>query len=46
ATPAAGSGLGLHIANMVIQRIGGSLELASPARGRNDGFEAIIRIPQ
>ncbi|MCO5966343.1 sensor histidine kinase [Sinorhizobium meliloti] len=45
ATGAAGSGLGLHIASMVIKSIGGSLELASPARGRDDGFEAIIRIP-
>ncbi|MES0139429.1 HAMP domain-containing histidine kinase [Mesorhizobium sp. M0016] len=46
ATPAAGSGLGLHIANIYVERIGGSLELASPASGREDGFEAIIRIPR
>ncbi|PBB51830.1 MULTISPECIES: HAMP domain-containing sensor histidine kinase [Mesorhizobium] len=46
ATLAAGSGLGLHIVNMIIQRIGASLELASPARGREDGFEAIIRFPR
>ncbi|RMI15016.1 sensor histidine kinase [Sinorhizobium meliloti] len=46
ATRASGSGLGLHIATMVIERIGGSLELVSPARGREDGFEAIVRIPQ
>ncbi|MDX0451705.1 hypothetical protein BMJ34_29670 [Sinorhizobium medicae] len=46
ATPAAGSGLGLHIASLVIEKIGGSLELASPRRGRDDGFEAIVRIPQ
>ncbi|GLS32305.1 two-component sensor histidine kinase [Mesorhizobium albiziae] len=43
-TIAAGSGLGLPIAAMLIQRMGASLELASPARGREDGFEAIIRI--
>ncbi|TIN74336.1 MAG: HAMP domain-containing histidine kinase [Mesorhizobium sp.] len=46
ATPAAGSGLGLHIADMVIKRIGGTLDFASPARGREDGFEAVIRIPR
>ncbi|UVC15310.1 sensor histidine kinase [Mesorhizobium onobrychidis] len=46
ATSAVGSGLGLSIASTVIERIGGSLELASPARGREDGFEAIIRIPR
>ncbi|WP_353642765.1 HAMP domain-containing sensor histidine kinase [Mesorhizobium sp. WSM2239] len=46
ATPAAGSGLGLHIANMFIERMGARLEFASPARGREDGFEAIIRFPE
>ncbi|UVK49133.1 response regulator (plasmid) [Mesorhizobium sp. AR07] len=37
---------GLPIANHVIKHVGGSLEFASPAPGREDGFEAIIRIPQ
>lgn len=46
ATTAAGSGLGLPIAAMLIQGMGASLVLASPARGREDGFEAIIRIPR
>ena len=40
-----GSGLGLAIAAMLIQRMGAALELASPAHGLQDGFEAIIRIP-
>ncbi|TIO31200.1 MAG: sensor histidine kinase [Mesorhizobium sp.] len=45
ATTATGSGLGLAIAEMLIQRMGANLELASPARGRENGFEATIRIP-
>jgi two-component system OmpR family sensor kinase len=45
ATTATGAGLGLAIAAMLIQRMGANLELASPARGRENGFEAIIRIP-
>jgi two-component system OmpR family sensor kinase len=45
ATTAAGSGLGLAIAAMLIERMGASLELASPARGRQGGFEAIVRLP-
>lgn len=45
ATTATGAGLGLAIAAMLIQRMGANLEIASPARGRENGFEAIIRIP-
>ncbi|MER8791419.1 response regulator [Mesorhizobium sp. M0983] len=45
-TTQADSGRGLPIANHVIKHVGGSLEFASPAPGREDGFEAIIRIPQ
>ncbi|ADV14737.1 response regulator with CheY-like receiver domain and winged-helix DNA-binding domain [Mesorhizobium australicum WSM2073] len=46
ATRATVPGQGLPVANYVIKKVGGSLELASPATGREDGFEAIIRIPR
>lgn len=46
ATLTAGSGQGLLRAKYAIKKIGGSLEFASPAPGREDGFEAIIRIPR
>lgn len=45
-TRTAGSGEGLLLAKCAIKKIGGSLEFASPASGREDGFEAIIRIPR
>lgn len=45
ATSAAGSGLGLAIADAVAAGAGGKLELLSPATGRSDGFEAVLRLP-
>jgi two-component system OmpR family sensor kinase len=44
-TQAEGSGLGLSIARSIVEQAGGSLELHSPARGLEDGFEAIVRLP-
>lgn len=44
-TPAAGSGLGLAIADAIASGAGGSLDLISPATGREDGFEAVVRLP-
>ncbi|GAB2175693.1 sensor histidine kinase [Dongia sp. agr-C8] len=44
-TAAEGSGLGLAIAEKILDQAGGRLELRSPATGRADGFEAIIRLP-
>jgi len=41
-TGAAGSGLGLAIAATLVARMGGTLTLNSPARGAQEGFEAII----
>lgn len=37
-----GSGIGLAIAETIMQRGGGSLLLKSPATGRQDGFEAVL----
>jgi two-component system OmpR family sensor kinase len=45
-TAAEGSGLGLAISAALVQRMGGTLEFRSPASGRQDGFEATIRIPE
>ncbi|UVK48055.1 winged helix-turn-helix domain-containing protein (plasmid) [Mesorhizobium sp. AR07] len=42
----ADSGFDLSLANQAIKDVKGSLEFASPAPGREDGFETIIRIPQ
>lgn len=42
-TAATGSGLGLSIVRRLIGSIG-ALELKSPAAGRKDGFEAILRL--
>lgn len=42
-TSASGSGLGLSIASRFLEQMNASLELKSPAGGREDGFEAIIR---
>jgi two-component system OmpR family sensor kinase len=44
-TSAEGSGLGLAIADRILKQAGGQLQLQSPAIGRADGFEAIIRLP-
>ena len=44
-TQAEGSGLGLAIAERILSQAGGRLELRSPANGRSDGFEAIVRVP-
>jgi two-component system OmpR family sensor kinase len=45
ATKAAGSGLGLAIVDTILRQVGGELVLNSPATGRDDGFEAIVRLP-
>lgn len=42
ATKARGAGLGLAIAETIIEQSGGRLELRSPASGRTDGFETIV----
>lgn len=42
-THADGSGLGLAIVARIVQQAGGSLALNSPAPGRQDGFEAVVR---
>ncbi|MFC2967117.1 HAMP domain-containing sensor histidine kinase [Acidimangrovimonas pyrenivorans] len=40
-----GSGLGLSIARAIAEGVQGSLDLRSPAAGRGDGFEALVRLP-
>ncbi|TIQ38511.1 MAG: sensor histidine kinase [Mesorhizobium sp.] len=42
-THADGSGLGLAIVARIVQQAGGALVLNSPASGRQDGFEAIVK---
>jgi two-component system OmpR family sensor kinase len=42
---AGGSGLGLAIVEAIATQLGGRLELRSPASGRADGFEAVLRLP-
>jgi len=44
-TSAEGSGLGLAIAEKILDQAGGTLELHSPALGRTEGYEAVIRVP-
>ncbi|RMD64861.1 MAG: sensor histidine kinase [Alphaproteobacteria bacterium] len=39
-----GSGLGLAIADAIMRQSGGALELKSPATGRDDGFEVVLRL--
>jgi two-component system OmpR family sensor kinase len=39
-----GSGLGLSIVHAIAQQADGRLDLRSPARGRADGFEAILTL--
>lgn len=40
-----GSGLGLAIAEAIMIGAGGEFRLRSPATGRKDGFEAVVRLP-
>jgi two-component system OmpR family sensor kinase len=40
-----GGGLGLAIVEKIMLQLGGRLELASPAEGRADGFEALLFFP-
>lgn len=42
---ARGTGLGLSIVDAIMEQSGGRLSLFSPARGRNDGFEAQLTLP-
>jgi two-component system OmpR family sensor kinase len=42
---AEGSGLGLAIADKLVAQSGGTLTLMSPARNREDGFEAVMTLP-
>ncbi|SDI41402.1 ATP-binding protein [Pseudomonas abietaniphila] len=44
-TDVSGSGLGLAIVNTIVQGVKGSLMLVSPAPGKVDGFEAMVRLP-
>jgi two-component system OmpR family sensor kinase len=43
ASSADGSGLGLAIATAITKGVGATLTLNSPAPGRDDGFEALVR---
>jgi two-component system OmpR family sensor kinase len=43
-TRSAGAGLGLAIAETILSQTGGTLELFSPAPGRDDGFEARLNL--
>ncbi|MFA6155814.1 ATP-binding protein [Mesorhizobium sp.] len=45
ATRAEGSGLGLAIVSRILQQVDATLVLNSPASGRRNGFEAIVRFP-
>jgi two-component system OmpR family sensor kinase len=40
-----GSGLGLAIVDTLMRQAGGSATLASPAGGRQDGFEIVLKFP-
>jgi two-component system, OmpR family, sensor kinase len=44
-TQGSGGGLGLAIVEKIMEQLGGRLELASPAEGRADGFEAVLFFP-
>jgi two-component system OmpR family sensor kinase len=37
-----GSGLGLSIVDTIMRQVGGRMDLYSPARGREDGFEVVL----
>ena len=45
-TDAPGSGLGLAIAETIVRDAGARLDLISPATGREDGFEAVVTLPE
>lgn len=45
-TDAPGSGLGLAIAETIVRDAGARLDLLSPAQGREDGFEAVVILPE
>jgi two-component system OmpR family sensor kinase len=40
-----GTGLGLAIVDVLMRQAGGTIELLSPASGRTDGFEIVLRFP-
>ncbi len=40
-----GSGLGLAIVKTIVQGINGRIELLSPAKDRQEGFEVQVRLP-
>lgn len=44
ATTASGSGLGLSIVRCLVEQMNGTLLLASPATGMDDGFEVIVQL--
>jgi two-component system, OmpR family, sensor kinase len=44
-TQGSGGGLGLAIVEKIMEQLGGRLELASPAEGCADGFEAVLLFP-
>lgn len=39
-----GSGLGLNIVHTIVRGIGGTLDINSPATGREDGFEVVVHL--
>lgn len=44
-TASRGTGLGLSIVDAIMEQSGGDLRLHSPATGRDDGFEAQVKLP-
>lgn len=44
-TESSGNGLGLAIADTLVQGLGGYMQLQSPAQGREDGFEVVVEFP-